>query len=189
MPVNDLGLMRSGPPAARASKTVVFAPTTPTVRASGPRALRMIPFAACVGLAIWAFAVPVQAAETITTIDTEEQADQLRALSSLLGGAAVLNMTVPEFNIDETYISNVLNVFVRMFSTLILLASGGIPGCDLAGRTCAALAYATATGFMIGIVVDDNFDILTQWFSIAYLLVGCALPTVVTGVEAVTMMR
>ena len=151
--------------------------------------VRLIPFAACVGVAIWAFAVPIEAAEIITTIDTDEQVSQLEGLSAILGGAAALNLTVPEFDLDATYLQTVLTVFVRMFSTLILLASGGIPGDDVTSRACATLAYATATGFMVAIVVEDNYEILTEWFSFTYLFLGCALPTVVTSMETVAAMR
>ena len=151
--------------------------------------VRLIPFAACAGLAIWAFAVPIEAAEIITTIDTDEQASQLQGLSAILGGAAALNLTVPEFDLDAGYLQKVLTVFVRMFSTLILLASGGIPGGDVVSRACATLAHATATGFMVAIVVEDKYEILTEWFSFTYLFLGCALPTVVTSMETVAAMR
>ena len=192
MPVTSLGLFLPAftpprkPPSAPAATAVDDAFRIHRAR---PRMVRLIPFAACVGLAIWAFAVPVEAAEIITTIAADEQASQLQGLSAVLGGAAALNLTVPEFDLDAEYLQKVLTVFVRMFSTLILLASGGIPGGDVAGRACATLAHATATGFMVAIVVEDKYEILTEWFSFTYLFLGCALPTVVTSMETVAAMR
>lgn len=41
----------------------------------------------------------------------------------------------------------------------------------------------------VAIVVEDKYEILTEWFSFTYLFLGCALPTVATSMETVAAMR
>lgn len=189
MPPTSLGLRIDRPvctPAIAPSVRTTDRPTTSHASAyRGEAVLRMLCFLGCCGVSVWAFADPIGAAEAITNIDVSDQEAQFAQIGTALQLLPPATAATIPF-MDASFLRDVIEVFVRVLSTLILLAAGGILDREthgVAGGMAVATAFATATGFTVAIVANDDFAVLTEWFSVVYLVLGCVVPTIVTVVE------
>ena len=147
---------------------------------------RILMFAAVFLIGVWAYANPTSAVEAITTISVSEQERQLDEVTMYLEPLfAGLNMSTPV--LDTLVLSNVLNVFVKVFAALIIVACGGIPSRDhLVSRLLVIASQCTAFGTFIETAITDDGVVLRQWFVIVFSIFACGLPALMAGWEAFT---
>ena len=150
----------------------------------GMKLLRLLMFVAVFSIGVSAYADPTWAVEAITTISVSEQESQLNDITNLLVPLLTgLNMSVPA--VDTLIFSDVINVFVKVFASLILVACGGIPSKDdMFSRLLVIASQCTAFGTFLETAIDDDGVVLEQWFVIVFSTFACGLPTLVVGAEA-----
>lgn len=147
--------------------------------------IRIIFFLACTGLGVWTFTDPIRAAEVITTLNVDGRQEDILQLQTLLLASNDTILVEAGTLLSDLSIDTLLTAFVRTFASLILIASGGIPNTAV----LVAPVYLTATVFMVVTTVEDEFVILRDWFCILFIVLGCAIPTLVTTYEAVHSLR
>jgi hypothetical protein len=134
--------------------------------------VRILMTMACVSFGIWAYASPEDAVELITVLDLEEQTIQLDNLFVLAG--------TPAIDVNEP-----LFVFVRVLSTLAIVAAGSIPSrCDVVSRVTSFVGYLIALGLFLHVSIEDNGDVLRLWFVITFAVLACGLPAIACAMEA-----
>ena len=170
-------------------------PTTMTARRPAgrmtPMLLRALMFAACVAIGIVGFTLPKETAETITTLDGLSTVDEsVDAFIGALGGttgaasaAAALRKELPPTN-------SLITVFVRMMSTLILLAAGGLfgPSRNIAATVAVLVDYVLALVFFVYLSVEDDGEILNMWFVVCYATLGCGVPLLAVAYELLSVL-
>lgn len=128
--------------------------------------VRILLTMACVSFGIWAYARPEDAVEVITVLDLDDQTLQLNNLFLLAG--------IPAVDFNEP-----LFVFVRVLSTLAIVAAGGIPSrCDVVSRVTSFVGYLIALGLFLHVSIEDNGDVLRLWFVITFAVLACGLPAI-----------
>ena len=126
----------------------------------------------CVSFGIWAYARPEDAVELITVLDLDDQTLQLNNLFLLAGTPAV------DFN-------EPLLVFVRVLSTVFIVAAGGIPSrWNVMSRISSLVVYFIALGLFLHVSIEDNGDVLRLWFVITFAVLACGLPAIACAMEA-----
>lgn len=125
--------------------------------------------------AIWAYLNPVDAVETITTVDVRKQEEDLNALLAFLA-------TLPNATVVETdSLQGILSVFVKVFATLLMLTTGGLigSGARMFRKYTIALvfiSYVVAFTYTIMLLMEDNFAILEMWFGYTYVsVIACCV--------------
>ena len=174
--------------------------TTPPVgRMATPMMLllRGLMFASCVAVGIVSFTMPIQTAETITNLD-ELSSDNgsianvqatLRALRAAMTEQpplqAIAGPEVDAAELDIPPTSSLITVFVRVMSTLILLAAGGLfgPSRNVATTVAVLVDYVLALVFFVYLSVEDNGEILKMWFVVCYGTFGCGVPLLAVAYE------
>lgn len=131
--------------------------------------VRILMFAACVTVGVWAYSHPENAVQAISTIDLETQEAQFD------------DQSVVFVRVFEAQFV----VFVRVLATLIVIAACGIPSrYDRTSRLLSLAGYLLALGLFTDVSIRDNGQVLEQWFVIVYALFACGVPALVCGFEA-----
>lgn len=144
-------------------------------------------FAACFVSGVCLFAQPLSVTETITTVDLDGlsiyELFMSLFVSALTMDLNVTNETVPPApETVDSPTNEIIKVLMRFFSSVVLLGSGSAWP-EGAHKFPLLVAYATATGFAIATIADDDNDILEPWFAYTFLFVACVLPTLSVGME------
>jgi hypothetical protein len=183
MPASSLGFhTRTAKRSAHVSENavVVVTDTVAGVTKLVFAVLRFLFFISCFTVGVWAYAMPSDAVEAITTLDMSQQEDDLSALLNVV--AAATNTTPDDSLVGG--INDTLVVFVRVFATLLLLAAAGAPARDdWRSRLASLLSILTAFSLFLHVSITDDGDILRPWFVVLYPVVGCGIPTLVIGLE------
>jgi hypothetical protein len=139
------------------------------------KVLRVLLFIICVTVGVWAYSKPETAVEAITTLDLDTQEAQLNVIASVTNSTTA---TIPDMNAF-------LTVFVRVFATLLIIATGGIPPRqDRMSRLLSLAGYLIAFGLFMDVSIRDNGNVLKPWFVAVYAIFACGVPAIACGVEA-----
>jgi hypothetical protein len=174
--------------------SVVYAETQESpkmMKINIPYLLRLLCFVSCVGLSVWVFLEPIQAAEVITTIVVDDEKTKIVQLQTILfnmNNSSSLDQLRPLLlqlsNLSLTtpdYIETVIKAFVKVFSTLILIASGGIMIDRGLFAQCLIIGCFITAGVFFVLTVYNNNDnnIFEEWFEITFPIVAVGIPILV----------
>lgn len=145
--------------------------------------LRLCFFALVVGIGTWAYASPVSAIESITTVDVSEQEASMQQLSAFLP-PAVAGL------VDTEMFDSIVKVITRVFASLMIVAAGGVLPHDVfMFRILVVISQCAASSLFIATAAMDNGKILKLWFVLTYLFVACLLPALVASYEGFVLWR
>lgn len=143
--------------------------------------LRTMFFFFVVALGVYGYHYPIDTAKAISNIDPDQQKQDLQNLVTLLMSLLPPGITLPPMDLD--FFDKIVIVLNKLSGIQFLLVSGGVPSNTKLGRSLVSIVYTTNIVYMGLLINEDNYTILTQWFSISFLIIGCILPALVVYYE------